>query len=172
MSVFKRQIWNPYAVGALIGFLSMIAFYTADQPLGVSTTFSRTAGMIEKVVSPESAVRNPYYQAKKLAVDWQWMLVLGIAIGAFISSRLSGSWKFAAIPPLWASRFGESAAKRLVAAFCGGALLLFGARLAGGCTSGHGISGSLQLALGSWVFFFVIFITGIITARILYGKRG
>jgi uncharacterized membrane protein YedE/YeeE len=61
--------------------------------------------------------------------------------------------------------------KRMIAAFIGGAILLFGARLAGGCTSGHGISGTMQLALSSWIFFPVMFITGIITARILFRKK-
>jgi uncharacterized protein len=50
--------------------------------------------------------------------------------------------------------------------------MLFGARLAGGCTSGHGISGGLQLALSSWVFMISLFSSGIIIALILYPKAG
>ena len=56
----------------------------------------------------------------------------------------------------------------MAAAFLGGAILLFGARLAGGCTSGHGISGTLQLALSGWIFFPVMFGAGIVTARLLF----
>jgi uncharacterized membrane protein YedE/YeeE len=48
---------------------------------------------------------------------------------------------------------------------------MFGARLAGGCTSGHGISGSLQLALSGWVFFASVFVSGILTALLLFGKE-
>jgi hypothetical protein len=48
---------------------------------------------------------------------------------------------------------------------------MFGARLAGGCTSGHGISGSLQLALSGWVFFASVFVSGILTALMLFGKE-
>jgi uncharacterized membrane protein YedE/YeeE len=48
---------------------------------------------------------------------------------------------------------------------------MFGARLAGGCASGHGISGSLQLALSGWVFFASVFVSGILTALMLFGKE-
>jgi len=58
-----------------------------------------------------------------------------------------------------------------VHAFLGGALLLFGSRLAGGCTSGHMMSGISQLTIGSFVFGISIFVSGIITAHILYKKR-
>ena len=59
----------------------------------------------------------------------------------------------------------------MVVAFFGGAILLYGARMAGGCTNGHGISGTMQLALSSWVFFPVMFITGYATARLLFRKK-
>jgi hypothetical protein len=60
--------------------------------------------------------------------------------------------------------------KRFVAAFLGGVIIMFGARMAGGCTSGHGISGSLQLALSSWTFFLTMFASGILTALVLFRK--
>jgi uncharacterized membrane protein YedE/YeeE len=62
--------------------------------------------------------------------------------------------------------------KRYIGAFLGGALMMFGARMAGGCTSGHGITGTLQLALSSWIFVFVLFATGIATAWFIFGRGG
>lgn len=44
--------------------------------------------------------------------------------------------------------------------------------MAQGCTSGHGISGALQLALSSWIFAALIFAGGAATAFLLYGKEG
>ena len=73
------------------------------------------------------------------------------------------------VPQVWRERFGPSATKRFLAAFVGGVLVMFGARLAGGCTSGHGISGSLQLALSSWTFFLVMFASGLVTAWLMFG---
>jgi uncharacterized membrane protein YedE/YeeE len=54
----------------------------------------------------------------------------------------------------------------------GGGLMMFGARLAQGCTSGHGISGALQLAVSSWLFVVVMFAVASGTAFLLYGKEG
>jgi hypothetical protein len=47
---------------------------------------------------------------------------------------------------------------------------MFGARLADGCTSGNGISGSLQLAVGGWTFFMTLFAFGILTSLALFGR--
>ena len=76
------------------------------------------------------------------------------------------------MPPLWERRFGPGAAKRLAFAFLGGAVMVFGARVAGGCTSGHGISGMLQLSASSWVFMPLAFAVAIATALLMYGREG
>jgi uncharacterized membrane protein YedE/YeeE len=100
------------------------------------------------------------------------MLVVGVFIGALVSATLSGDRTSRSVPPLWASRFGPSAPKRLTAAFLSAALMMFGARLAQGCTSGHGISGTLQLAVSSWIFISVAFAVAAATALLLYGREG
>ena len=92
----------------------------------------------------------------------------GTFFGALVSSLVSGSFKLESVPALWRERFGPSVGKRFLAAFIGGVVIIFGARLADGCTSGHGISGSLQLAVSSWTFFIAMFISGIVTAFILF----
>ena len=79
-------------------------------------------------------------------------------------------FQFTAESTVWTENFGPSKTKRLVAAFIGGIIILYGARLADGCTSGHGISGSLQLAVSGWLFFIVMFASGILTAKLLYGR--
>lgn len=169
MGYLKMKRWSPYVVGALIGALSWFAFASADHSLGVSTAIARTAGMLERAVSPDHVTTNAYFVKFRPEIDWEWMLVIGLAIGAFVSSRLSGDRPDGSPDPLWTARFGPSRSRRYVAAFLGGVLLMFGARLAGGCTSGHGISGSLQLALSGWVFFASIFLSGALTARLLFG---
>jgi len=49
---------------------------------------------------------------------------------------------------------------------------MYGARMAGGCTSGNGLSGSLQLALSGWTFFLTMFASGLATAWLMFGRRG
>ena len=69
---------------------------------------------------------------------------------------------------MWAERFGESVWLRLSVGFLGGGLMAFGARMAGGCTSGHGISGAMQLSVGSWIALLGFFVGGIATAMLLF----
>ncbi len=174
MNFLKMKSWSPYLVGALIGVLSWFAFATADKPLGITTAFEYTAAMTGKAVAPSVAETNSYYSTpeKEPKIDWEWMLVIGVFIGAFASAKLSGDRTPQKVPALWAWRFGDGAAKRFAWAFCGAALMMFGARLAQGCTSGHAISGALQLAVSSWIFAAVIFAAGVGTAFLIYGKEG
>ena len=88
-----------------------------------------------------------------------------------MSARMSGDRTKRSVPPLWEWRFGPSVPKRLAVVFFGGALMMFGARLAQGCTSGHGISGALQLALSSWIFVILLFAAGTGVTFLLYGRE-
>lgn len=162
--------WSPYLVGALLGVLSMLTFYFSNKPLGASTAYARAAGLVGRAVAPRHTRSLPFYCEKTEAkVDWQVMLVTGVIAGAFLAAwsgnELTGRW----LPPMWAEHFGPSVWLRLVVAFVGGALMAFGARVAGGCTSGHGISGALQLSVGSWIALAGFFVGGVATAMMLYG---
>jgi len=167
----RQQSWSPYLVGAGIGVLSWFAFLSADHPLGITTAFEHTAALPGKALAPAFSETNSYFDKASPKIGWEWMLVIGVFIGSFVSSKASGDRNAPAVPRLWQKRFGSSKFKRYAAAFLGGALMLFGARLAQGCTSGHGISGTLQLAVSSWLFTIVIFAAGIATAFALYGRK-
>src|SRR5262249_58020463 len=92
---------------------------------------------------------------------WQVALVGGIALGALVSARLSGA-KREPISPIWARALGSDApGRRYAVAFAAGFLMLFGARIADGCTSGHGLSGIAQLAVGSTVAVAAMFARGV-----------
>ena len=134
MNWLRRESWPWWQAGLLLGLLNMFAFYTANYYLSVSTTFSRAAGMLVGVVAPEHVAANAYWKMVKPIVDWQFMLVLGIPIGAWLAARLSqGRVVFsAALPDAWVNRFGTSAGRRWVLWILGGALVGFGARFADG----------------------------------------
>ena len=160
--------WSPYVAGGLSGLVSIGSVWFVGKYLGASTTFVKTAGMLEKVFSPERVAKMPYFIKETPAIDWQWMLVVGIAIGAFVAAVTSGSFKLQAVPDLWESRFGSAEAPRAMVAFVGGIIAMFGARLADGCPSGHGLSGGLQLAVSGYVALACFFIGGLISANLLY----
>ena len=174
-NALTKKSWSPYVVGAGIGILSCLAFWTADHPLGISTAFETSAALVERAAIPNMA--EPYLndkarEKKPPKIGWEWMLVVGVFFGAFASARLSGDTTREKVPELWVSRFGPNVTVRFLAALLGGAVMMFGARLAGGCTSGHGISGTLQFAVSSWIFFPTFFAVGIVTAFLLYGRKG
>ncbi|MEF8874043.1 MAG: YeeE/YedE thiosulfate transporter family protein [Candidatus Thermoplasmatota archaeon] len=169
MNPLSSELWSPYLVGFGIGVLVWVGFLLSNKAIGCSTAYARSFGMLEKLVGGKEVEDKPYYKKFVPKIDWEWMLVLGVVIGALISSILSGSFRIEVVPAVWESTFGSSPILRLVGAFIGGLLLGFGARMAGGCTSGHGISGTSQLSLGSWLAFLFFFVGGILTALLIYG---
>lgn len=168
MNWLREVQWSPYVVGIGIGVLSWLTWLISKKPIGCSTSFARAAGMIEKVIRGKQVEDKLYYQEVTPAVDWQWMLVVGMVVGALISSLLSGDFHWLWIPSSWAAAFGTNTLLRVFVAFLGGILLGFGARWAGGCTSGHGISGTMQMAVSSWIAAICFFVGGIFMAQILF----
>ena len=128
----KDNGWNPYLAGALTGVVMILSVCFAGKYFGASTTFVRSAGMIEKIFSAERVAKMEYFIKETPIIDWQWMFVVGILIGSFIAARTSGSFQWQAVPDMWQSRFGTSRVKRGVVAFIGGLVAMFGARLADG----------------------------------------
>lgn len=174
----KKFSWRPYIAGALVGLLAVLSAYVTTKQLGkpkylgASTTFVRTAGLIEKAAAPEHVKENQYFQSKKVKVDWQFMLVIGVLIGSFLASISTKSFKVECTPPIWSDNFGTSKPKRTLFAFLGGAIAMFGARMAGGCPSGHGLSGLMQLSVSGYIAMAGFFGAGIIMARLTYKRKG
>lgn len=165
----EAAAWSPYLVGALIGVLSMLTFYVSNKPIGVSTAYARIAGMLGKLVARRHTKSLEYFQETRPVIEWEVMLLVGVLLGAFVAAFSGNQWTGEWLPPLWQARFGaDSIGLRLAAAFAGGALMALGARLAGGCTSGHGISGTLQLSLGSWIAVICFFLGGMAVAMPMF----
>jgi uncharacterized membrane protein YedE/YeeE len=145
-----------------------LSFLLCDRPIACSTTYSRASGMIEAIFNGGASERE-YFRKFKPEIEWQGMLVAGIFIGSFLSAVLSGEFAFQAVPSLWAENFSGGWLSRYAASFAGGVLLGIGSRWAGGCTSGHGISGALQLTVSSWLAVVIFFASGILSANLLFG---
>eukprot|EP00698_Gefionella_okellyi_P012361 TRINITY_DN3324_c0_g1_i1.p2 TRINITY_DN3324_c0_g1~~TRINITY_DN3324_c0_g1_i1.p2 ORF type:complete len:110 (-),score=26.10 TRINITY_DN3324_c0_g1_i1:113-442(-) len=93
------------------------------------------------------------------AHSWpQVAFALGAVAGSFVSTFLSGVSYTALVSNGAMSLFSP------VRSMLGGALLVFGARLASGCTSGHGISGMGQLGVASLLSTAAMFAGGMLTA--------
>ena len=170
--------WRPYIAGALAGLLAIASVWIStevlDSPkyLGASTTFVRAAGLIEQSVASEHVASNAYYESKGVKVDWQMWFVIGIFGGAFISSLFGRQFQLEGVPPIWKDRFGPGILLRACGAFFGGVVAMFGARLAGGCPSGHGLSGLMQLSVSGYLAMAGFFGAGVLVANLVYHMRG
>jgi len=169
--------WSPYLAGALTGVLAIASAWATTKMLGktnylgASTTFVRAAGLLQKPVAQEHVAANEYYTKEKIKVDWQFMLVVGIFLGALLSSLTDGSFRAEAVPPTWSQRFGPGVARRAAGAILGGIVAMVGARMADGCPSGHGLSGMMQLSVSGFAALAMFFGTGIVVARLVYGGK-
>ena len=162
------KAWTPYIAGAIIGLLQIPTFLLMDTALGASSSYvtvaAHIASLFDSRVAEIKYLGSHMWGAKNW---WQVAVVSGIAIGAFVSMRLSGARR-QVISPVWARATATTTlAARAPLAFLAGFIMLFGARIAGGCTSGHGISGMAQLSAGSTMAVAAMFAGGILTAMLL-----
>jgi len=124
--------WSPYLAGTLTGLLLILSVWFTGKYVGASTTFVRTAGLIEKAFNAERVARMEYFIREAPMIDWQWMFVLGIFLGSLIAAATSGTFRWQAVPSMWEERFDSKKSRRAIIAFVGGVIAMFGARLADG----------------------------------------
>lgn len=174
--------WSWIKGGFALGILNILIFLSGNH-LGTTTAYAQTTGYLTQFFSPQLIPVSTWTAGTcggtgVLEVGWQWMLVLGIFLGGLIGKLFSRSRNKTAvnvdtpsIPALWIERFGNKPKLRMLHAFLGGILLLFGSRLAGGCTSSHIISGMSQMAVSGVLFAIAVFASSIPTALLLYKRR-
>jgi uncharacterized protein len=165
----RQEEWSPYVAGAILGVVAVLALLLVGQLPGSSGGFQNLAAFVARPLFPD----NFFFQfVMPPAITWQVWLLVGVFIGALASAALAGVWKLDPNPDAqWKAAFGPQTWKRWAMAFAGGIILEFAAGIAGGCTSGLAISGSVQLAPAAFLFIPGMFIGGIPIALLLYGKR-
>jgi uncharacterized membrane protein YedE/YeeE len=157
--------WLLY--GVLFGLLGAVSIILWG-PIGVSGTYPRFVGALFRVFDPTYAEANPYLVRMGSLLKEETFIVVGLLIGGFLGARLHRE----KAPKAELTHPGETTvAKRYRDAFIGGFLIVFGARIAGGCTSGHIISGMTQLSISAFIFAAGVFASGIITAKWLHARR-
>jgi len=132
MNWLTKKEWSPYLGGALSGVVLILSVWIAGKFFGASTSFARSAGMIEKLFDPERVAAMDYFIKYVPKIEWQWMFVIGVLIGSLIASTTARTFQWKAVPDMWEKRFGPSRVKRGIVALIGGLIAMFGARLAGG----------------------------------------
>ncbi len=165
----KRQAaywpWLPSAL--MLAGVMLFIFATFGPPASSSGFVTTLKGVLEPV-APDYVAHKEHYAMMPGPGSWLMAFVLGMALGGFIAGRTFAK-PVEDVPAIWRARFGPNRKTRYVATFAGGFLILFGARLAGGCTLGLFMSGTTQLAVSGIYFGVVIFAVAMVTARLLYG---
>ncbi len=164
--------WSPYVGGTALGLLSIGALLFTERLFGASGAFENIGGTLVAMISPELADNMYWNYVMPAGFSLGVIMLLGIIVGSMLSALASGTFKWRAVSDdQWIEMFGSSRWKRWLALFAGGVLLEYGAGIAGGCTSGLAISGGVQLAPAAYLFIAGMFASGILTAKLIYGKR-
>ncbi len=178
-----------WKTGGLLLGLVFFAAVLLVKPIGVSTQFVILDGIVADAVSPTlvseseegftstnaylAKSNGKYAKAVMNPLNYSFIFVLAMAVGGFLSSRLRGGLAAgeSSIPALWRANFGDSPVRRYIAVFIAGFIVLYGARLAGGCTSGHMMSGMMQTSLSGYIFTLGAFAAAIPVSLVLFKKE-
>jgi uncharacterized membrane protein YfcA len=153
--------WAGMALGAVV----LLMLGLSARRLGISSSFEDLCGL---------ALRTPYFRraARDDGRRWRLPFVGGLVLGGVLAAATSGGWS-----PVWDlgrfdASFGWGPAGKLAWMFAGGVALGFGARLAGGCTSGHGVFGVSNLERSGMVATASFLAAGIATAHVIRAVGG
>ncbi len=165
----SKELWSPYAAGALLGIVGILTVVFAHALLGASGGFENIAGYIGKAIQPTNTYFNYVMPA---GITYPVILLVGIFFGGMLGAFSSGTFKFRKMDDeQWKKAYGKQTWKRWLLLFIGGIIVEYAAGIAGGCTSGLAISGGMLLAPAAFLFIGGMFASGIVTAKIVYGKK-
>ncbi len=146
---------------AVLEFLVFLSF-TTDRAIGASTAYPYLADLLT------GTTENSYFEKIQKSGNWGLIFLTGTFISGLLLSLIRKDFKITLIHENWKKYRGDSNSQRVIWAFVGGFILIFGARMAGGCTSGHILSGGMQLAISSLTFAVFTFIGFLVTGKVFY----
>ena len=159
----KRWLYAGLSLAVLNSFVFLSS--VSNRPIGASTSYPYLADLITGTTG------NIYFEKIQKPGHWEAIFLIGAMLSGIILSLIRKDFRLVLIHDNWKKYKGSSAIKRIIWAFAGGFILVFGARMAGGCTSGHVLSGGMQLAFSSLVFAVFVFAGLLITGKLFYRAR-
>lgn len=163
----KADNYKWLYAGVALAVLNSVVMLTsvANRPLGASTTYPYLADLIA------GATQNDYFTKIQVPGQWELLLLTGAFISGLVISVARKEFRLTLIHSNWQKYKGNSVQSRIIWSFIGGFILIVGARMAGGCTSGHVLSGGMQLSVSSLLFAIFVFAGLLITGKYFYNNR-
>lgn len=164
----KQIPWWIGGIAMSLLFYFSFSIYGANRPIGASTGMA----YISSILFGMDADNYSYIKEIEKSGAWEAVMLVGVFFGGlFTSLFITKSFYISYIPTLWKERKNNSVKSRMIWSFIAGFMLMFGARLAGGCNAGHILSGGSQLAMSGIIFAIFALGTGVITGRFFYKKK-
>jgi len=176
MNYLRKETWSPYVAGILLGIVGILAVWLSNALLGASGAFENLAGMIGKFAFPKVFDNMYFNYIMPPGITYGVILLIGVFFGGMIGAATSKTLKWGKKDSSnddaqWKRIFGPQTWKRWVLGFLGAIILEYAAGIAGGCTSGLAISGGMLLVPAAFLFIGGMFMSGILTALIIYRRR-
>lgn len=176
-----KQPWPWYTSGAIIAFIMVILLY-----FGKSFGFSSNLRTLCSMAGAGKKVK--FFDFDWKAQRWNLLFLVGAVIGGFISAtllksdqplqlsastisdlaKLGISFEGGLNPETLFSINSLASPKVILLLLLGGVMVGFGSRYAGGCTSGHAISGLSNLQVPSLIAVIGFFIGGLAMTHLLF----
>ncbi|MDR9498333.1 MAG: YeeE/YedE thiosulfate transporter family protein [Hydrogenovibrio sp.] len=157
-------VWSAWLAGLAIGLFVIFHFWLMGKPAGCSTGYGNVCGLMCQRVS---YFREGEYRQLNNAKLW---FLLGIPLGGLISALSSPEpWHFNFSMGMYDEILPQTLAGKAIWLVFGGALLGFGARLAGACTTGHALVGGAMLNPPSLLAGMIFFLSAFFTTHLLFG---
>lgn len=148
--------------GAGIGIITLFLLWSANHRLGISSGFEDVCSLV---------LRTPYLRRAEVIAGRRWRLpfLAGLVFAGVVSAVFAHAWT-----PSWDLGrldvvFDLSKVQKVVWMFVGGLFIGFGTRMAGGCTSGHGIFGLSNFERASITSTLSFMAAGMATTAVIYG---
>jgi hypothetical protein len=155
--------WVVSGIGLALLNAALLLDVSAGRPLGASTSYPYAADAISGVTD------NAYFSNIQTSGRWELLFLVGAGLAGLVFALLRKDFELRLVHTRWRRHKGDSPWRRVAWSSIGGFVLIFGARMAGGCTSGLILSGGMQLARSGLIFAAFTFASFILTGKLFYG---
>ncbi len=157
-------IWTGWIAGGLLGLYAIFQYWLSNKQLGCSLAY----GNLSRYLPGSQFFKTGDFESLN---NWRLWFIIGIPLGSFIAHLTSIDTPFSltfGMGEMYDQIMPESTIGKVIYLISGGLAMGYGARVAGGCTSGHVIAGCSLVNPVSFLAAALFFVGGLITVQFLF----